>query len=122
MSPSDDKTPDDKAPDDKFTFSYEYRVEAHKVENAYLVPKHIFERIKDRLSENKSIVPVTQNLGSLFLGIAGSALITIVTIANSNTLCLIILGMSLVAGLLFWIFSHIFNKLEKNIKTNFSLI
>ena len=94
------------------TVSHEYDIDPPKPEKAYLVPEHIFKRIKSRLSNKRSIVPICQNIGSASVGIAGSAFITALTV--TNLYCWIIFGLSLITGVLLWIFSIIFNKIESD--------
>ena len=97
---------------DRLTISYEYDIDTPKSERAYVVPEHLFKRMKTRLTNKISMLSVCQNIGSVFLGIAGSALIAIFTIENLNQYCGIIFWISLIIGMLCWIFSFIFGKME----------
>jgi hypothetical protein len=97
-------------PEEPTTYSYKYKVTPPKSEKAFVIPEHTFVKIKNRLANHQSVVPIYQNLGSLLLGIAGSAIITAYTL--DNIVCWAISLITLIGGILLWIFSYILFKVE----------
>jgi len=106
--------------EERITVPFEYDIGKPKKERAYIVPEHIFKRIKNRFSNKKLMVPSCQNIGSCSLGVAGSALITAFSADKPNLFYLFIFVLFLIVGIVLWIFSIVISNIEDS--SNIDLI
>ena len=91
-----------------FHISYKYEVVPLKKERGYLIPISDWEYLKKRVKLIKSVDSIFHTIGSILLGVAGSAFLAALTLPKAIThvgsstilVCWAVFGVTLTSGLL----------------------